>query len=80
MDQMVLEFPIMADYCDGGWRKAGYVTHGHHFHEKNLLPFIREISCCVVTPMHQMHRVSYYIYMIWGLYPFKEESWHGYMI
>ena len=36
---MVLEFPVMADYCiiiEG--KHTIYATHGHIFHEKNLPP------------------------------------------
>lgn len=39
VDQMVLEFPVMADYCvllDG--EHAVYATHGHIYNENNLPP------------------------------------------
>lgn len=39
VDQMVLEFPILADYCIlyvAG--RAVYATHGHKFNEENLPP------------------------------------------
>ena len=40
VDQMVLEFPVMADYCilaiDG---LTFYATHGHVYNENNLPPF-----------------------------------------
>ena len=39
VDQMVLEFPVMADYgvlIEGG--RAIYATHGHIYHEHNLPP------------------------------------------
>ncbi len=39
IDQMVLEFPILADYCIlymGG--RMIFATHGHHYHEKALPP------------------------------------------
>lgn len=40
VDQMVLEFPVMADYCileiD---RKTFYATHGHVYNQNNLPPF-----------------------------------------
>ena len=42
VDQMVLEFPVMADYCIleiGG--KTFYATHGHVYNQDNLPP-IRE--------------------------------------
>lgn len=41
VDQMVLEFPILADYCIlylGG--RMVFATHGHHFH-KDALPPLR---------------------------------------
>ena len=39
VDQMVLHFPIMADYCiimDG--ERTIYASHGHVYHEENLPP------------------------------------------
>lgn len=39
VDQMVLEFPVMADYCVmeiGG--KTFYITHGHVYNTQNLPP------------------------------------------
>ena len=39
VDQMVLEFPVLADYCVleiGG--HAVYCSHGHHFNKDNLPP------------------------------------------
>lgn len=39
VDQMVLDFPVMADYCilaiDG---RTFYATHGHIYNENNLPP------------------------------------------
>lgn len=39
VDQMVLDFPVLADYCvlaiDG---KTFYATHGHVYNQKNLPP------------------------------------------
>ena len=39
VDQMVLEFPIMAEYAliEAGERMV-FATHGHHFHKKALPP------------------------------------------
>ncbi len=39
VDQMVLEFPVLADYAvlPVGWRLI-YATHGHIYHVKNLPP------------------------------------------
>lgn len=39
VDQMVLDFPVLADYClilEGG--QTIYATHGHIYNEKNLPP------------------------------------------
>lgn len=39
VDQMVLEFPVMAEYCIMPVGKhLVYATHGHHFHLQNLPP------------------------------------------
>ena len=45
IDQMVLDFPIMAEYCilylDEAGKKHGrmiFATHGHHFHKDALPP------------------------------------------
>jgi putative phosphoesterase len=42
VDQMVLEFPIMADYATVFLEELGgrmiYLTHGHHYNEGNLPP------------------------------------------
>jgi len=42
VDQMVLEFPILADYCilEFGSRMI-FATHGHLFHEQNL-PMLKQ--------------------------------------
>lgn len=39
VDQMVLEFPVLADYMLLFWKdRAVYVTHGHVYNENNLPP------------------------------------------
>lgn len=39
VDQMVLEFPVMADYCIlPVGKQLVYATHGHIYNLKNLLP------------------------------------------
>ena len=42
VDQMVLEFPVLADYCvlSVGDRLI-YATHGHHYNTKSLPPMQR---------------------------------------
>lgn len=40
VDQMVLDFPILADYCILALgRRMIFATHGHHFHTGALPPF-----------------------------------------
>ena len=69
VDQMVLEFPVLSDYCvlaEG--TQAIYATHGHIYNEQN-------VPKCVV------HETEQYICMNPGSVSIpKEESWHGYMI
>lgn len=39
VDQMVLEFPVLADYAVlPVWQRLIYATHGHIYHVKNLPP------------------------------------------
>ena len=52
VDQMVLEFPIMADYCiimDG--ERTIYASHGHVYNENNLPPMKMEIFSFMDIPM-----------------------------
>ena len=83
VDQMVLEFPILADYCivtEG--ELLIYATHGHLYNEQNLPPLQKgdillhghtHIPCCT--------KHDSYIYMNPGSVSIpKEDSWHGYMI
>lgn len=52
VDQMVLEFPILADYCmlDLG-TKLVYATHGHRHRQSNCHRFERAICFCKGTLM-----------------------------
>ena len=83
VDQMVLEFPILADYCivtEG--ELLIYATHGHLYNEQNLPPLQKgdiilhghtHIPCCTEHDS--------YTYMNPGSVSIpKEDSWHGYMI
>ena len=82
VDQMVLEFPVMAEYVilTAGTRMI-FATHGHVFNEKNLPPLHKgdillhghtHVPKCVV---HEN-----YIYMNPGSVSIpKENSYHGYM-
>ena len=83
VDQMVLEFPVLADYCviaDCG--KTVYATHGHVYNEEKLPPLAKgdyllhghtHVPKCVVH--------ASYTYLNPGSVSIpKENSHHGYMI
>ncbi len=83
VDQMVLEFPILADYCflelDG---HTIFATHGHNFNPKNL-PMLKEgdilLNGHTHIPVNQ--DMGTYIYMNPGSVSIpKAGSAHGYMI
>lgn len=81
VDQMVLDFPMLADYCvlfEQG--RTIYVTHGHLFGEKNppkladgdiLLTGHTHIPACTDHGFWYLNPGSVSI-------P-KNDSWHGYM-
>lgn len=52
VDQMVLDFPVMADYCillEG--ERTIYVTHGHIYNENNLPP-LKEVDVLIHGHTH----------------------------
>lgn len=83
VDQMVLEFPVLADYCViADEKNVIYATHGHHFNEKNLPP-LHKGDILLNGHIHVPKCVEHpdYIYMNPGSVSIpKEKSWHGYMI
>ncbi len=81
VDQMVLDFPIMADYCvlfEQG--KTIYVTHGHLFGEANP-PKLHDGDILLTGHTHVPACVDHgYQYLNPGSVSLpKEDSWHGYM-
>ena len=83
VDQMVLEFPILADYClleiDG---QTIFATHGHHHNPQNP-PMLKKgdilLNGHTLIPANQ--DMGTYIYMNPGSVSIpKENSAHGYMI
>ncbi len=82
VDQMVLDFPIMADYAvleEDGLRL--FATHGHIYNEKKLPPVIKGMILLhghTHVPVCTVHED--YIYMNPGSVSIpKENSHHGYM-
>ena len=83
VDQMVLQFPILADYCiiaDAG--KVVYATHGHNFNENNLPPLgSGDILLHGHTHVPKCTKHETYTYMNPGSVSIpKEGSHHGYML
>ena len=87
VDQMVLEFPIMADYAmitEGDLNI--FATHGHHFNEKKLPPMFEKTQEGLIllhghthVPVCRVHES--YTYMNPGSVSIpKENSEHSYMI
>lgn len=82
VDQMVLDFPVLADYAllDAGEHLI-YATHGHIYNEENLPPLCggdillhghTHVPKCVIKEK--------YVYINPGSVSIpKEDSWHGYM-
>ena len=83
VDQMVLEFPILADYCFlelGG--HTIFATHGHVHNPKNL-PMLKDGDILLNGHTHipANQDMGTYIYMNPGSVSIpKEGSAHGYMI
>ena len=83
VDQMVLDFPILAEYCllelDG---RTIFATHGHNFNPDNL-PMLKEGDILLNGHTHipANQNMGTYTYMNPGSISIpKESSAHGYMI
>lgn len=83
VDQMVLEFPILADYCIlSEENKMIFATHGHNYNEANLPPLHKgDILLHGHTHVPKCTEYENYTYINPGSISIpKEESWHGYII
>ena len=82
VDQMVLEFPILSDYCviDLG-KQLVYATHGHVYGEQNPPPLhAGDILLCGHTHVPKCTEHEEFVYMNPGSVSIpKENSHHGYM-
>lgn len=82
VDQMVLSFPILADYAIISEKnRMIYLTHGHNFNESNLPPLGNgDILLHGHTHVPVCREHEGYVYMNPGSVSIpKEESHHGYM-
>ncbi len=83
VDQMVLEFPVLADYAViFGGDCTIYATHGHNYNENNLPPLQKgDILLHGHTHIPKCTDHGDYVYMNPGSVSIpKEGSQHGYMI
>lgn len=83
VDQMVLNFPILADYCVIPVKnKIMYCTHGHKYNENNLPPMSKgDILLNGHTHIPKLSIHEKFIYMNSGSVSIpKENSRHSYMI
>ncbi len=83
VDQMVLEFPVLADYCI--FYEEGHMifaTHGHVHNEKNVPPLKKgDVLLHGHTHVPKCAEHENYVYMNPGSVSIpKEESAHSYMI
>lgn len=82
VDQMVLDFPIMADYAVLAVGDVTvYATHGHVYGENNPPKLCgNEILLCGHTHVPKCVQKDGFLYMNPGSVSIpKEDSWHGYM-
>lgn len=83
VDQMVLDFPILADYCllelDG---HTIFATHGHHYNPQSLPPLKQgDILLTGHTHIPANEDMGAYLYMNPGSVAIpKDGSAHGYML
>ena len=82
VDQMVLNFPIMADYLymfiDG---LELYVSHGHIYNQNKPLPGLKGIFLCGHTHVPLIEEHENFVYLNPGSVAIpKEDSRHSYMM
>lgn len=82
VDQMVLDFPVLAEYAliDIG-KNMIFITHGHIFNNEHLPPLKKgDILLHGHTHIPKCTEYEHYIYMNPGSVSLpKENSYHGYM-
>ncbi len=83
VDQMVLDFPILADYAVlSAGDKLIYATHGHKFGKDNPPPLKDgDILLCGHTHIPECTDCGRFTYLNTGSVSIpKENSWHGYIL
>ena len=83
VDQMVLNFPILADYSIIPFGKSLiYATHGHKYNPQNLPPLTKgDILLNGHTHIPACEKIGEFVYMNSGSVSIpKEESCHSYIV
>lgn len=83
VDQMVLDFPVLADYAVFMLgEKLVYATHGHKYNEETLPPLSEgDILFCGHTHVPKITKHEKYVYMNTGSVSIpKENSPHNYVV
>ncbi len=83
VDQMVLEFPVLAEYAFVALEKSAiFMAHGHNFNETNLPPLHKgDILLNGHTHVPKCTEHENFVYMNPGSTSIpKENSPHGYMV
>lgn len=84
VDQMVLDFPVLADYAviPSSGDRIIYATHGHKFNETTPLPLSQgDILLCGHTHVPKCTQCNGFVYMNPGSVSIpKENSPHSYMV
>lgn len=83
VDQMMLDFPIMAEYAllDVG-RALLFATHGHIFNEQNPPKFAKgSVLLCGHFHVPAVHKCDGFLYLNTGSVSIpKDGSWHSYVV
>lgn len=83
VDQMVLEFPLLSDYCVLCIDEViMYATHGHKYNQENLPPFANDVVLLNGhTHIPKLEQNNNYIYVNPGSVSIpKENSHNGYIV
>ena len=83
VDQMVLEFPVLADYAVIALdNRLVYATHGHNYNEEKLPPLSDgDILLCGHTHVPKINKHEKYTYINTGSVSIpKENSPHSYVV
>lgn len=83
VDQMVLDFPVLADYAVISLdNKLIYATHGHNYNEEKLPPLSdSDILLCGHTHVPKINKYENYTYINTGSVSIpKENSPHSYVV